>query len=150
MTISLVRSIGSVLLGLIVALALVIAVEGISAVLHPFPPDFSNTREEVIAHVANCPVWILVLLGGVGWAVTAFAATWLSTRLGTARHAGHGYTVGLILLAAAVFNMSMLPYPIWFWVLDLIALPLAICIGTRLAQGKVPRSTHNRGASIRR
>ena len=61
------RSIGSVALGLIVALILVTGVEGVSAVLHPFPEGFGGTSEEVMEHVANYPAWVLALLGGAGW-----------------------------------------------------------------------------------
>jgi hypothetical protein len=32
--------------------------------------------------------------------------------------------VGSILLALAVMNMSMLPYPIWFWASNLVIFPL--------------------------
>lgn len=132
MAMSIIRSSGSVLLGLLVALALVIAVEGISAVLHPFPPGFDGTPEAMLNHVANYPAWVLALLGGAGWAAAAFASTWIATRLGTGRHPAHGVTVGVILLAAAGFNIAMLPYPAWFMVLDFFVLPLGIALGTWL------------------
>lgn len=132
MAMSIMRSAGSVMLGLIVAFMLVVAVEFISAVLHPFPPDFEPSQEAMFAHVANYPAWVLALLGGAGWAVTAFVSTWLATRLGTGRHPAHGIAVGVVLLVAAGFNISMLPYPVWFMVLDCFILPLGIYFGIRL------------------
>lgn len=135
MPISILRSLGAVLLGLATALLLVILVEVISGVLHPFPPNFDGTQEAMFAHVANYPAWVLALLGGVGWSITIVVCTWLATRLGTHRHPAHGFAVGLILLSAASFNIFMLPYPLWFVLLDGVALPLGAYCGTRLGAG---------------
>ena len=48
-----VRVIGSIIAGFMLALILVIAIELISAVIHPVPPDFKGTQEEMCQHVAN-------------------------------------------------------------------------------------------------
>jgi uncharacterized protein YacL len=47
---------------------------------------------------------------------------------------GCGAFVGLILLAAVVLNVSKLPYPMWFKVASLIAIPAATYFGVRLAR----------------
>lgn len=133
MIISILRSIGAVVVSLIVALLLLIAIEGVSAILHPFPANFAGTREAMMEHVANYPAWVLALLGGAGWAATIFACSALAVRLGSARHPAPGYVSGSILFAAALFNISMLPYPVWFVVLDVIILPLGIYGGVRFA-----------------
>ena len=132
---SAVRSFGAVSAGLIVALICVIGVEGMSAVLHPFPPGIDPTDFEACkAHVARYPAGVLAL-AVLLWGMTVFVSSWLATRLGTGRHLAHGIVVGSILLAAAVFNMAMLPYPAWFW-LNLIVFPVAFLWGAKLAQGK--------------
>ncbi|MFN0198723.1 MAG: hypothetical protein ACKVT0_18405 [Planctomycetaceae bacterium] len=131
---SIIRSLAAVVAGLIVAFMLIIGVEGMSAVLHPFPPGVDSSDMEVCkAHVARFPQWILAL-AVVAWGFTVFAGSWVATRLGTGRHPAHGIVVGMLLLAAAVFNMSMLPYPAWFWV-NVIVFPLAFLWGAKLAQG---------------
>ncbi len=129
---SILRSTGSIAISLIMALILVIAVEWLSSLLHPFPPGFDATSTAMYEHVGNYPIWVLALLGGAGWGITMLVATWLATRLGTGRHPAHGVVVGVILLAAVVFNMSMLPYPLWFMLLDLVLLPVAAYYGIRL------------------
>lgn len=131
MTNSIARSIGSVALALIVAFALVVAVEGLSALLHPWPEDFAGIPEEVMAQVATYPTWVLAFLAGAGWGSTMLISTFLATRFGANRHPAHGYGVGLFLLAMVIFNMSMLPYPNWLWVLNLLVLPTAAYFGTR-------------------
>lgn len=129
------RSFGSVIAGLIVALILVIGVEGASSILHPFPPGVDPTDMEVCkAHVARYPAGILALVVVV-WGLTVFVSSWLATRLGTARHPAHGIVVGSLLLAAVAFNMSMLPYPAWFWI-NLLVFPVAFIAGAKQAQGR--------------
>ena len=135
MTRSKIRSVASVILSLLLAFVLVIAVEGFSAVVHPFPPGFNGTPDEMYEHVARYPDWVLAVVV-VAWGVTVFASTWLAIRVGAARHPAHGIVVGLLLLLAVVFNMYMLPYPLWFEVLNLVVFPLGIYCGVKLGRGE--------------
>jgi len=128
------QSIGAILLSLVVAFLLVAGLEGLSAILHPWPEDFAGTSEEITMQVETTPDWVLALLGGVGWGGTMFVSAWLATRLGSNRKPIHGYLVGLILISAVIFNISMLPYPTWFSLLNLVVLPTALYFGVRLGQ----------------
>jgi hypothetical protein len=129
---SLLRSAGAVLAGLVVAAVSIVGVEAFGAVVHPFPPDVDPADYEVCkAHVARYPAWILAV-AAVAWGLTTFVSAWLATRLGSGRHRAHGVVVGLVLLALVVLNMSMLPYPVWFWVSNLVAFPLGFCLGAKL------------------
>jgi len=131
---SIARSVIAVVLGLALALALVIGVEVVSSILYPLPPGLDANDPEVIkAHVAHYPA-VGLLLGGLGWGVTTLVSAWLATRLGSGRHPVHGILVGSTLLIAALANMLMLPYPMWFWILNLVVLPASIYLGARLGQ----------------
>lgn len=128
-----IRVVGAVMVGLIVAFIGVVLVELGSSVLHPFPPGFDpHDFEACKAHVARYPAWVLAL-AMLTWGLTVFAGSWVSTRLGARRHPVHGIVVGTILLAAAIFNMAMLPYPIWFWG-NVVLFPACCLAGVRLAQ----------------
>jgi hypothetical protein len=120
------RVMTAIIAGMIVAIILVIAVELLSAVVHPVPPDFKGTMEE---HVARYPSWVLALVVP-SWAGTAFASTWISGRLANRDSA---LLIGLLLMAAVTHNLSMLPYPIWFKISNLLAIPTAILLGDRLS-----------------
>ncbi len=111
--------------GLALALVLVIVVELFSTVVHPFPPDFNNTMDEMCQHVARYPHWVL---GGVvlAWSATTFVSTWVATRIGN-RLAG--LIVTLILTLAIVFNVTKLPYPVWFKVVMLSCFAVACYLG---------------------
>ena len=129
---SLVRSVGAVLVGLVAASVLIVGVELFSSIVHPFPPDVDPIDYEVCkAHVARYPAWVLLLVV-LAWGLTTFLSAWLATRLGSGRHRAHGIVVGSILLALAVMNMSMLPYPIWFWASNLVIFPLGFSWGAKL------------------
>ncbi|WP_435007639.1 hypothetical protein P12x_004906 [Tundrisphaera lichenicola] len=121
------RTVGSILAGLALALVLVIAVEMVSAVVHPVPTDFGGTMEEMCRHVERYPQWFLALVVPA-WAATTFASMWLAGRIGGR---GSSAVVGLILLAGVVYNVAKLPYPAWFKVATLIAIPAAIYLGLR-------------------
>jgi hypothetical protein len=100
----------SIATGLIVALVLVVAIEMLSAIVHPVPLDFGGSEDELREHMRRYPQWFLAI-AYVLWAATTLLSCWLATRIG---NRGCGLTVGLLLLAAVLFNITQLPYPIWF------------------------------------
>jgi hypothetical protein len=119
------RTLLAVLAGMALAFVLVIAVELFSAVVHPVPPGFTGTMDEMYQHVARYPHWILGIVV-LAWSATTFASTWVATRIGN-RLAG--IAVILILTFAIVVNVSMLPYAMWFKVVTLSCFAVACYLG---------------------
>ncbi|HSP90115.1 MAG TPA: hypothetical protein VLN08_04380 [Vicinamibacterales bacterium] len=108
---SVVRTLLAVVAGMTLALALVVAVEMFSAVVHPFPAGFDpNVPGNIPEHVRRYPGWVLAVVV-LMWGATAAAATWVASRIG-GRLAGA--VVTLLLALALAFNLSMLPYVMWF------------------------------------
>jgi cytochrome bd-type quinol oxidase subunit 2 len=123
------RTLAAILAGMFVAFILVVAVEFFGAVVHPLPEHFQGTMEEMCRHVERFPTWVLAVVVPA-WGVAAFAGAW------TARRNGNLWSfaiVGLLLLAALVLNISKLPYPMWFKIVNLLVIPGAIVLGGRLA-----------------
>ncbi len=116
------RAVGAIVAGVLVAVVLLVAVELFSAVVHPVPPDFGGTKEEMCQHVARYPNWVLAVVVPV-WAATTFASTWIAGRLG---YRGCALFMGFLLLTALISNISMLPYPIWFKIATLVATACAV------------------------
>jgi hypothetical protein len=112
------RTLLAVLAGMALAFALVVAVEMFSALVHPFPKDFNG---DIPAHVRRYPPWVLAVVVPL-WSATAAAAAWIAARIGN-RIAG--IVVSLLLAWALVFNLTHLPYVLWFKVAMLVAFPLA-------------------------
>jgi hypothetical protein len=123
------RALAAVFVGLLVSFLLVVAVELFSAAVHPLPKDFGGTSEEMCRHVERYPPWVLTVVIPA-WAVAAFVGTWTARRIGNLYSAA---TVGLLLLASLVFNISELPYPVWFKIANLVAIPIAVLAGSRLS-----------------
>ena len=115
-----IKSVLAVILSIAVAFGLFMAIEGVGSILHPWPADFAGTSEEVARQVETYPTWVLAFLGGVGYGAIMLICTFIATRVGHNRNPWHGYGVGVFLFAMVVFNMTKLPYPIWFWVLMLV------------------------------
>ena len=90
-------------------------------------PDFAATQEETCAHVARYPASVLALVVPA-WALAAFAGTWIAQRIGGRPTA---LFVGLLLATAVLFNVSMLPYPIWFKIASVIAVIAAVVATSR-------------------
>jgi hypothetical protein len=132
--------------GIVVALVLLIAVEAFSAVVHPLPPDFAGTEEEMCAHVARYPQWVLAVVVPA-WAFTAFAATWTARRLSLPLLGSGlwtldaGLLIALLLAAAVVCNVSMLPYPLWFKIVMPIAVIAAAIAALRPRRQRPSQST---------
>jgi hypothetical protein len=127
------RTFAAIVAGLLVALLLVVAVEGFSAVVHPLPEKFGGTPEEMCRHVERYPPWVLAVVVPA-WAGTAFAGVWIAQRIGNLVSSTF---VGLLLIAAVAFNESMLPYPTWFKIGNLLAVPAAAILGIRWGRRKL-------------
>lgn len=117
----------AVIAGLAAAFVLIVAVEGFSSVVHPFPAEFKGTNDEVCRHVENYPAWILAVVVPM-WAGTAFTGSWVAQRIGGVYASG---MIAVSLLAGLILNISMLPYPAWFEAACLIAVPASSLVAMR-------------------
>jgi hypothetical protein len=131
---SILRNLAGVFVGLIVAFLLLVGVELLSAVVHPVPPNFGGTKEEMCQHVARYPQWVLAVVVPL-WGLTAFLGTWTARKIGNLYAA---LTVGVLLMVALVFNISMLPYPNWFKLANLLVIPVAVFAGSRTLRRPAP------------
>jgi hypothetical protein len=126
------RRIGAVLAGLVVAWLGVFSSEAIVHKLYPPPPGTNmNDFNQVKQFVATLPIAALVTVLA-GWLIGTLAGTFVSARLG--RSAVPGYVTGGILLAAGVANAIIIPQPVWF-----SAVSFVIYIGATMAGSRMGR-----------
>jgi hypothetical protein len=130
MFLTLLRSVGAIVAALILAFVLVVAVEMFSELVYPAPPEAHEDYAAMCLHVARYPHGILAV-AGLMWSGIALASTWVAGRLGNRACA---MFIGLLLLAAVLFNTSMLPYTLWFK----IAMPILIVAAVALAYYLLP------------
>lgn len=131
---SILRSILAIVAAIAVAFFFVACVEVVCGLYWPFPKDVNhNDIQACRTHVASLPQ-VAFVIQSVGWGLASFCSSYVATRLGTGRHPAYGIVVGTVFLAMAVFNMLMLPYPLWHWVANLIVIPAGFVAGPKLAQ----------------
>ncbi len=122
------RSILAVFVGMVVAFALVIAVEVLSSIVHPVPPDFTGTMDEMCEHVARYPSWVLAVVVIV-YSASAVLSTWIATKIG---RWPAGAVVTLLLVLALTFNLAKLPYATWFRIVMPVCFLAACYLGISL------------------
>lgn len=105
-----------------VAMSLIIALEVFSAVVHPVPDDFDGSMEQMCQHVAQYPSWVLLVVVPA-WGFTSLVSTSVAWRIGGFAAA---VLIGIVLVAAVVFNVTMLPYPLWFKFASVFANTVAV------------------------
>lgn len=124
------------ILGLCIAIGatigLLIVVEMYSAVVHPFPEGGDESVESICKHVEQYPGWVLATVIPM-WGAIAYLGTWISIKLG---NWVSGYAMGALLIGALMLNMVMLPYPVWFKILQ----PITVLIAIFIAVGTPKRS----------
>jgi len=125
------RRIGAVIAGMIVAALLVEGAEAIVHVMHPFPAgmnehDFSQVKK----FVSTLPIDALLLVLG-GWLLATIIGTFTATKIGATRVTG--YIVGALLLCAGIANAFIIPQPVWFSIASFVIYIGGTVMGTRLA-----------------
>ena len=130
-----VRGVVGVILGCLTALAITFVVESLKSMAFP-PPSGLDLADPASARVimdATPKAAFAMVLGG--WFAGTLAGAWVAARF--SHPVGWPpLTVGIILLAAAVMNMYVIPHPVWFWIIGVAIYPVATWVGAKL--GGVP------------
>ena len=126
------RMLAALIASMVAVIVLLSAVEGFSAVVHPFPEGMDmHSQAEMCDHVANYPHWVLALIVPM-WGAIALVGTGLAGWIGNWIASA---IIGVLLVVGAAFNISMLPYSLWFKVVVLLVVPAACFVGAWLGRG---------------
>ena len=126
------RRIGAVLLGNVIAVAIVQIVELGVHVISPPPPGMSMRNMETIkAYVAALPTSALLLVLA-GWLIGTFLGAWTAAKVG--RTPVTAYVVGAILFILGVYNAIVFPQPIWYSIVLSVIYIAATLIGAAMAR----------------
>jgi hypothetical protein len=137
-----VRSVLSVLAGVVVAVALIAAVQYVNALVYwpaGVDPNDEAKLKEVIAGLP-VPAFLVVL---VGYVLGAFCGAGVAAYLAGRAPFVHGGVIGVLLLGASVSNLRSIPHPMWFVIANLtIVLPAALlgCWTAQRLKGRSSRS----------
>jgi len=130
------RSIGVLLLGVIVAIVIIHGSETLSERYFGFLNDVDKTNTEAVQKaLADAPpgaLWSVLL----GYFIAAIAGGWLAARLSCLWPMAHAMSVAIVLLLASAINLREFSHPAWFVALNLLVIPL----GSYIAGWLVTRS----------
>lgn len=126
------RSIGAVVLGVIVAGLSVAFLQSLGHRVFPPPAEASSSDPEVLAKVlAEAPVGALLLVL-VAWFLGTVIGAWVAARLVSEARAAHGLVVGGVMMIGGVVTMLQIPHPQWFMIAGALVFLPAAYIGSRL------------------
>lgn len=132
------RSIGAVVAGLVVAFLLMFGLEMLGMALFPPPPGLSLRDEADLARLVEMSSFGKKLWVVSGWSLASFAGGWLAARIGRRHRLVAGLAVGTFIVLGVVMNAVTIPHPMWMNALGvLLPIPLA-WLGARLAMPRAP------------
>lgn len=131
-----VRGILAVIVGFVVASAVMMAVEFANG--HFIYPDLGRAaegvtdREAIRQLMATAPAgaFVVVLFG---WALGSVSGGYVAAKVTAVAPMRHALIVGVLLTVAGIANDVMLPPPVWVWVAGMLVLLPAAWIGGRAA-----------------
>ncbi|CAD7797235.1 hypothetical protein CHRY9390_00133 [Chryseobacterium aquaeductus] len=129
------RIILGVLVGIAVGSVCVWAIETVNHLLYPFPAGMkANDMNAFKSYIDNLPFFgkFMVI---IGYAFGALASGFISTKISKNGKPTAAIICGLIFLSFTIYNMTVLPTPIWFWILGILVWTLVLA-GYKLALNK--------------
>ena len=119
------KQILAVIIGLVVAFAIIMAFEWADGALFKTPAIDPRNPQTISDMMANMPlgafIWLLL-----GYALSAFAGAAVATFISGRTNMQAALTVAGVLTAGAIMNLISIPHPMWFIVVNvLIYLPFA-------------------------
>lgn len=126
----LLRNVLAAVAGLVVGIALMMAVQLAGSKLYPLPPGLepSSDSDAFRQHVNNLPIAaILIVLAS--YFAGVFGGGWVASRFSATCHWRQGIIVGVFFFAASLADLLSFHHPVWFWITNLAIVPVAGWLG---------------------
>jgi hypothetical protein len=131
------RTILGIVVGVLVAMAVVFATEWVIQLIAPAPADFNmRDPEQVRTRVASLPTWMIALVL-VGYLVGTGLGSWAAVRIARTTALWPGLVVGAAIFLATLYNLMTIPHPIWFMGIAVVGIPIASWLGARSGRAGV-------------
>jgi hypothetical protein len=128
------RKIAAVLVGIVVAFALVFCVELVGHQVYPTPEGLDFTQPEVVADfMKTLPFGAFAFVLG-GFALATFFGGFVAAKIARDRPFLYAGIIGALMLAATSANLLMIPHPLWFSITSLALIVVAMILAGRLAR----------------
>lgn len=131
------RKIFAVVLGVIVAVVLIIAVEALSHIVYPLPDSVdANDMEALRAYVMGAPIGALLFVMAA-WIAATLIGGLLACRIARETPLVYAAIIGGLVLLGTVINLLSLPHPLWFSITSVLAIIATIFLTGRLGSSFV-------------
>jgi len=131
------KNIGAGIAGVIVAIALVWVVELIGHSIYPTPADLDHGNSDVMrAYIDTLPLGAMLAVA-IAWFVGSLGGCFVACRLGSARPLIYALVVGGMMFAGAVFNLLIIPHPLWFSALGIVGIFVGAWLGMTLGRSRI-------------
>jgi hypothetical protein len=124
------RRVLGMVLGVILALAVIWAFELVAQSLYPMPESWQTANRAEVAAILDGVPLAEKLIVVCGWFAGAFCGAWLVLRICDWRAAG--WIVTVLLIAAGIANLVAIPHPLWMQVATFLAPMLGGLAASRL------------------
>ena len=131
------RTIGAVILGLIVGMIVNMLILQINSLFFPLPENVDPTDYEALKTAMQSQpalAWIGVMAAHLG---QAFVGGWVAARMGISRPVLLALIVGGLSLAGGIANAVMLSTPAWTWIEMPLYLVVAWLAGKQVEKSRV-------------
>jgi len=117
------RKVIGIIVGLVIAIALIDLAWGLTARWFPSPIDPGSDAAMLATYVTRMPLSGQLLVAA-GWFVAGLAAAFAALRISQWRPAG--WIVGVLIVALGIWNLTQLAQPLWMQAMSFAA-PLIGC-----------------------
>jgi hypothetical protein len=125
------RSLLGVLAGAVVAVVVIMVIEGIGMWLYPLPAGVDPTDPAALAAaIPSLPLgaFLLVL---AAWLLGAASGAAVALRVAKGAARWPGLAVGSLVLAGAAYNLATIPHPTWFVGVAVVGIIVTTLLATR-------------------
>jgi len=147
---SVIRNIAGGVVGIAVAVGTVTAFEVLGRMVGAIPaPPASQAPEALAAHFQSLPASALLFVA-LGWFVAVLLGSYIAVLIARSRPRLFSLLVGGVILLAAVANFALLPHPVWFMALGIVAIAAATLLAVKItgrAANNSSKPTPLRGAA---
>ncbi len=134
------RKISAVVLGVVVAVVLIIAIEALGHSAYPVPEGLEISNSEAMqAYVMGLPIGALLFVMGA-WLVATLAGGLLACFIARETPLVYAAIVGGLVLLGTVINLMSIPHPPWFSITSVLAIIAIIFLTGRLGASFVSSS----------
>jgi len=110
----------AVFTGVVAGSLVMVIVETLGHKIYPVAMNLESTTKEAKAEYMKSLPLSAMLMIILAWAIGAFVSGIVATLVGKDATSFTALRSGGVLFALAIFNMIVIPHPIWFWIAGLL------------------------------